>query len=186
MSTSPTTNGLTIDHPSTPPHALNPSKVPTVNDQESTHTLTPPNSISHTNNNEKASTPFYAVPATQSESKQEINIYEHDVEAGNLSLANTKTKNTIRDIRSHNDNAVWPGQIALKRKKKLMRKERGKQALCGWMAGMPKKTQVWIKILIAAVVIGAAIGIGIGVSKAVGGGVWKNKNSSNAPINVGS
>ena len=63
-----------------------------------------------------------------------------------------------------------------------MRKERGKQALCGWMAGMPKKTQMWIKISIALLVIGAAIGIGIGVSKAVGGGVWRDKSTSNAPL----
>jgi len=70
----------------------------------------------------------------------------------------------------------------MKRKKKMMRKERGRQALCGWMAGMPKKTQIWIKIGIALLVIGAAIGIGVGVSRAVGGGIWKNKNDSNSPI----
>lgn len=54
--------------------------------------------------------------------------------------------------------------------------------LCGCMAGMDKKKALWIKVLIAFVVVGAAIGVGVGISRAVGGGVWKNKNTSNAPI----
>lgn len=171
-------NVLTINRPSASRQASGQSiNLTATNDIESAHTLTPSQSLTQTNE-KLTNAPFYKAP-TQSESRQNINSYDTDVEA---CLSPQKTKNTLGDIRSNNDTAVWPGQQALKRKKKMMRKERGKQALCGWMAGMPKKTQIWIKIGIALLVVGAAIGIGVGVSKAVGGGIWKNKESSNAPI----
>jgi len=171
-------NVLTINRPSASRQPSGQSvSLTTTNEVDSVHTLTPSQSLTQTNE-KLASSPFYKAP-TQSESKQKINSYETDVEA---CLSPQKTKNTLGDIRSNNDNAVWPGQQAMKRKKKMMRKERGRQALCGWMAGMPKKTQIWIKIGIALLVIGAAIGIGVGVSRAVGGGIWKNKNDSNSPI----
>ena len=171
-------NGLTIDRPSASRQTSSqPINLTVTNDIESSHSLTPAQSLTQTNE-KLTSAPFYKSPA-HSESKQQINSYETDVEA---CLTPQKTKNTLGDIRSNNDNAVWPGQQALKRKKKMMRKERGKQALCGWMAGMPKKTQIWIKVLIALLVIGAAVGVGVGVSRAVGGGIWKNKNDSNVPI----
>lgn len=48
---------------------------------------------------------------------------------------------------------------------------------CSPLRGLSKNQKLWAKIIIALVVIGAAVGIGIGISKAVGAGVWKNANS---------
>jgi len=172
----------------------------TIDDVESSHSLTP----THTHHNEKMSSdretspfsPFYdpsptrySLEALKSESKQNINIintsYDTDIEA---CLSHQKTGASGQGGLLKNKNrqdvecSVWPGQKQMKRKKKMMRKERGKHNICGCMAGMPKKTQIWIKVLMALLVIGGAIGIGIGVSKAVGGGIWKNTSSPNSPI----
>jgi hypothetical protein len=70
----------------------------------------------------------------------------------------------------------------MERKKKAMRIQRGKGAFCGCMAGLDKKTKIWVKILILLLVVGIVVGVGVGVSRAVGGGVWKNQQSSNSPI----
>lgn len=48
---------------------------------------------------------------------------------------------------------------------------------CSPLRKLNKKQKIWVKILIAMIIVGAAIGIGVGVSKAVGAGVWKNINS---------
>lgn len=73
---------------------------------------------------------------------------------------------------------VWPGQHALKMKKKAMRKNKG----CACWGGLSKRARVWIKIGVAVLVVGTAVGVGLGVSKAVGGGVWKGEDNTNAPI----
>ena len=66
--------------------------------------------------------------------------------------------------------------------KKAMRKQKGKHLMCcGWMAGLDRKTKIWVKVLIALLVVGAAVGVGVGISRAVGGGVWK-KGNDNTPI----
>lgn len=80
------------------------------------------------------------------------------------------------------DRSVWPGQREMKLKKKAMRRAKGKYMLCGCMAKLDKKTRMWVKVLIALIVVGAAVGVGLGISRAVGGGVWKNKHSSNSAI----
>ena len=77
---------------------------------------------------------------------------------------------------------VWPGQRAMKMKKKAMRREKAKYMMCGCMAGLDKRTKIWVKVLIALVVVGLAVGVGVGVSRAVGGGVWKNSTNANSPI----
>jgi hypothetical protein len=37
---------------------------------------------------------------------------------------------------------------------------------------------MWAKIIIALLVIGAAVGLGVGISRAVGGGVWAGDGRS--------
>ena len=50
----------------------------------------------------------------------------------------------------------------------------------GWtmLGGFEKRQRFWIKIAIAAVVVGAMVGIAIGITKAVGGGVFKSPDST--------
>lgn len=45
---------------------------------------------------------------------------------------------------------------------------------------LSKKQKLLVKILIAFIVIGAAVGLGIGIAKATGTGIWKNDNSQSA------
>lgn len=44
--------------------------------------------------------------------------------------------------------------------------------------GLTKKQRLVVKILIAIVVIGGMVGIGLGISKAVGGGIWKSDSQT--------
>lgn len=62
----------------------------------------------------------------------------------------------------------------MKQKEKEMKIARRQNGMCGCMAGYSKRTRMIIKVLIALLVIGAAVGVGVGISKAVGGSTWKN------------
>ncbi|KFY45309.1 hypothetical protein V494_01011, partial [Pseudogymnoascus sp. VKM F-4513 (FW-928)] len=70
---------------------------------------------------------------------------------------------------SNKECTVWPGQKALK-EAKLAEKRRTE---C-WnpMRGLDKRTKFWVKIAIAAVIVGLAVAVGLGITKAVHGGVW--------------
>ncbi|KAK2732447.1 hypothetical protein FQN55_004106 [Onygenales sp. PD_40] len=45
-----------------------------------------------------------------------------------------------------------------------------------WLGHLTKKQRFAVKALIAVVIVGTMVGIGLGVTKAVGGGVWKSEN----------
>jgi hypothetical protein len=49
---------------------------------------------------------------------------------------------------------------------------------CYCMSNLPKRQKLMIKLLIALVIVGAMVGIGVGISLRVGGGVYKNENST--------
>ena len=191
-----TTNVLTITRPSNARQNSSQSVeiLSTIEDVNSTHSLSP----TRTAHNEKSLegensllTPIYnpaptrsSFEAQKSESKQHINVinsaYDTDVEA----LTPYATKTGLFKSKSGNPECtVWPGQNAMKMKKKAMRRERNKHNLCGCLSGLDKRTRIWIRVLIALLVVGTAVGVGVGVSKAVGGGIWKSGNNSNAPLN---
>jgi hypothetical protein len=44
------------------------------------------------------------------------------------------------------------------------------------LRGLTKRQRLAVKLLIAFVVVGGMVGIGLGISKAVGGGFWSSKN----------
>jgi len=191
-----TTNILTITRPSNSRQPSNQSIeiLSTIEDVDSTHSLSPTRTSHNEKSLERESSPFspfynpaptrYSLEAQKSESKQNINVinspYDTDVEA--LTPQATKNACLLKSKSGNPECAVWPGQNAMRKKKKAMRKERNKHNGCGCMAGLNKRTKTWVNVLIALVLIGTAIGVGVGVSKAVGGGVWKGLKSSNAPI----
>lgn len=115
------------------------------------------------------------------------NSYETDLETGLEQLKATRSgggSNLLKENQRRStsqDCTVWPGRAALKKKKKEMKRQEKRKGVCGCMAGLSKRTKIWVKILILCVVVGVVTGVGIGISKAVGGGVWKN-GSHNAPI----
>ncbi|MCJ1306447.1 hypothetical protein MMC25_000089 [Agyrium rufum] len=67
---------------------------------------------------------------------------------------------------------VWPGPKQLMQRSREMQRAR----VCHPLRNLTQKQRLWAKILIALIIIGAAVAIGVGISKAVGGGVWKNNN----------
>lgn len=162
--------GLSI--PSRPQQPLD-----TIEDVDSVLTLTP----TRTRNSSPLS-PFYdhhspaplSQQPTKADSKSHLSTYESDLEAGlsetktfggtsGLALAQKKTSGTNQEC------TVWPGQKALK-EAKLAEKRRTE---C-WnpMRGLEARTKFWAKIAIGAVIVGLAVGVGLGITKAVHGGVW--------------
>lgn len=197
----PVANVLTISCPSP---SRSPSGVlPSVEDVDSTHSLTP----THTMRNEKSFdreqspfSPFYnptptrhSLEKAKSESTRNINIistpYDTDIES--QSLAPQKTTNTCNGkisllkskSRGDLECQMWPGQSELKKKKKDMRKARGNDLMCcGCLAGMDQKKKIYMKVVIILVVIGTVIGVSVGVTKAVGGGVFRSNHNPSAPL----
>jgi hypothetical protein len=192
----PTTNVLTINRPVNTRQASNQciEVLSTIEDVDSTHSLSPTQTSHNEKSLERETSPLspfynpaptrYSLEAQKSESKQNINIinaaYDTDVEA--LTPYTTNNAGLFTKRSGNPECTVWPGQNAMKMKKKAMRRERSKHMLCGCMASLDKRTRIWIKVVIAVLVIGTAIGVGVGVSKAVGGGVWKSSTNANAPI----
>jgi hypothetical protein len=156
--------------------------LPTIEDVDSTHSLTPTLTPSARRSNDERETspfsPFYSHPTTRrsleaqkSESKQSINVYESDLEAG-LSDSKTNVLHTRTTSRSAKDCTVWPGQRALREQKRAARQQNG----CNPMRNLSKKTRIWVKIVFGLLIIGLAVGIGVGISKAVGGSVWRSSS----------
>jgi hypothetical protein len=194
-------NGLTLAWPAVTRQSSSQSidLLTPIEDAQSNNSLTPASSNTNEKVNPKVSpfSPFYnpspsrrSLEAQRIESRQSIIAmpppYDADVEAG-VALPPIAASSSKTGLMKHKNQVsvsctMWPDQQAMKLKKKEMRKAKAKYMLCGWMAGYNRATRIWIKILIAVVVIGAAVGVGVGISRATGGGVWKNQQNSNSPI----
>ena len=119
--------------------------------------------------------PFYSHPTTRtsfeqhkSESKVNIKIYEKDLEAGT-----PRVRQSVEPSRSNVDCTIWPGTHQLLEKSIATKKSRSYSPF----RALSRKQKLCVKLFIAFIIVGAAVGIGIGVSKAVGSGVWKSINS---------
>lgn len=79
---------------------------------------------------------------------------------------------------------MWPTKQTLRNKDKAERAKRRESRACGcnsvnaWWSSMTKKQRLWFKILVAAFIVAVACGLGIGISKAVGAGVFAGKGQS--------
>jgi hypothetical protein len=145
--------------------------------------------------------PFYSpsptrlsLDAQKSESRRGITpidtaaaAYNADLEAGSTpptsasSLGPSPLKGRAEKVENQNLHcAVWPSPRALRLKRKTMRREKARYMLCGWTAGMSGRTRALIKVAMAMLLVGAAVGVAIGISKAVGGGVWRSSEATNA------
>ncbi|MCJ1467411.1 hypothetical protein MMC07_006035 [Pseudocyphellaria aurata] len=119
--------------------------------------------------------PFYLHPTTrtsleqhQSESKVHIRVHEQDLEAGSSIFPSSEVS------RNHKEHAVWPCNNQKYKNSSMKDMRKGG---CGPLRRLSRKQRLVAKLLIGLIVVGAAVGIGIGISKAVGAGVWKNANS---------
>ena len=114
-------------------------------------------------------------------SKTNLNINIKDLEAQTpLSNATSRTQMSGKSPKVSVDGrvkecTVWPSKTTL-REKALLAKKHG-PIKTRWNR-LSKKQRLWIKILIAMLIIGAAVGIGVGITKAVGGGVFASQGNS--------
>ncbi|QSZ29600.1 hypothetical protein DSL72_004116 [Monilinia vaccinii-corymbosi] len=188
-------NVLTLHRPSPSRAQSNHSVLSTIEDVDSNHSLSPSQTRQEksglSSQETSAFSPFYnpnptrySLDAQKSSSKQNIAIYDTDVEASLTPQPTTKSGGALTKAKTGatQECSVWPGQQQMRRKKKAMKHERISAGICGCMAGFDSKTRVWIKILIALVVIALAVGVGVGISRAVGGGVWRSSQSTNTAI----
>jgi hypothetical protein len=158
----------------------------TIEDINSTHSMTPP----ATAHNEKfpniPSSPYYNHNSQATESKQNITVvhssFDQDLEAQTLTQTKTEASQSKTDLLKKkcttNVDPAWPGRDQLIMRKKQLKREK---ACCGWWAGMSSKKRTTIKVLIFLVVVAVATGLGLGISKALNTGAW-TKNGANTPI----
>lgn len=150
-------------------------------DAKSSLTLTPVDTAPNEEYDSTSTHPFsafYCHPTTRTsfeqlkyESNVRIQVHETDLEAGH-------SRKPLEPSRKGKECTVKARGNALKRKGNLPMRDRNR-----WnpMRKLDKRQKLWAKIFIALLIVGAAVGIGIGISKAVGGGVWKSANEQ-API----
>lgn len=167
---------LTIERPSPAGRRMD----RTDDDVESTSPVTP---ISSRRPHDQSSpySPFYdhsdapatlSLQETNTPKKSHLTVYESDIEA---CLTETKSS-MLSKKKTTNQCTVWPGQKALMDAKRV---ERRRGECWNPMRGLDKRTKLWLKVLIAALIVGIAVAVGLGISKAVGGGIWKQDNASN-------
>jgi len=150
-----------------------------IEDGKSSLTLTPVDTAPNEEYDPTSSHPFsafYCHPTTRTsfeqlkyESNVRVQVHETDLEAGH-SRRSLEPPGKSRTVKA--------GRNALKRKGNPLMCDRNR-----WnpMRKLNKRQKLWAKIFIALLIVGAAVGFGIGISKAVGGGVWKSTNEQ-API----
>ncbi|ORY71973.1 uncharacterized protein BCR38DRAFT_404994 [Pseudomassariella vexata] len=131
-----------------------------------------------TTSNEKGSTaPSIELQRTSTvsspSSATRLDPFDNDIEAMMpTSCENLNSKSPSCPSRSNKDCTVWPGQDHWKKKAKAAKL---KNRSCQCMARLNKRNRIMAKILIAFLIIGAAVGVGLGISKSVGAGIWKPK-----------
>ncbi|KAF1953986.1 hypothetical protein CC80DRAFT_568491 [Byssothecium circinans] len=106
------------------------------------------------------------------QSKTHLHVSERDLEAASVPLSAATTQNPKVSVDGRvKECTMWPSRQTILEKKKMSQRQKG----CNLFRSLNSKQRLWAKILIAALVVAAAVGLGIGISKAVGGGVWKSK-----------
>lgn len=182
------TNVLTISRPSPARQASNQSinVMSTIEDIDSTHSMTPPATAINEKFPTVTSSPYYNHRTQASESKQNINVvhtsFDHDLEAQTLTQQKTEASQSktglLKKKCTTNIDPAWPGRDQLKMRKKQMKREK---ACCGWWVGMDSKKKTLVKVLIFLVIVALATGLGIGISRALDTGAW-TKSGANTPI----
>ncbi|KAM3414659.1 hypothetical protein BST61_g9818 [Cercospora zeina] len=143
--------------------------------------------------------PFYTHPpasheAIPSEKKSHLNVYEKDLETGNDAPLTPSTDEAHPfskriGVEQHNtEDAMWPSKQALKQKylaeKQQRRQKNGIKILMPvrerW-ATLSKRNKLIAKLLLGLFIIGMAVGLGVGISKAVQGSYYV-KDGSSKPI----
>lgn len=111
-----------------------------------------------------------ASSAPQSKTHLEVDV--RDLEAGSVPLSAATTQNPKISVDGRvKECTMWPSRQTIMERKKMDKRARG----CKQFRSLNSKQRLWVKILIAALVVAAAVGLGVGISRAVGGGIWRGK-----------
>lgn len=114
-----------------------------------------------------------APSATPSKTHLEVTI--HDLESGvPLSVASTQQAPKVSVDGRVKECTMWPSRQAVMDKRKSYQRKRG----CAFFRNLTNKQRMWAKIIIALLVVAAAVGLGVGISRAVGGGVWAGQGKN--------
>ncbi|KAH7391844.1 hypothetical protein BKA66DRAFT_413193 [Pyrenochaeta sp. MPI-SDFR-AT-0127] len=184
-SSAPITFGATVERansPSAPPPAL---RSPPSNDSTMSSASAeaakkewaadPTNPYSAFYKHPEARRSLDANSAPQSKTHLGVAAYDRDVEAGvPLSTASTQQQSKISVDGRVKECTMWPSRQAVMDKRKTAQRTRG----CAFFRNLTSKQRLWAKIIIALLVVAAAVGLGVGISRAVGGGVWAGQGKS--------
>ena len=130
---------------------------------------------------------FYSHPRTRtsfeqakSESNLHLPLYNHDIESGSR-ITHASVADGMPGPLSHvhKDDKMWP---CSRQKEATLLEKQQERTRCAPYSRLSKKQKFWVQAVVALIVIGAFTGLGLGISKAVGGGVFKNSHNSSAPI----
>lgn len=106
--------------------------------------------------------------------KTHLDVAVHDLETGvPLSVASTQQPKGSIDGRVK-ECTMWPSRQAVMDKRKSYQRKRG----AAFFRNLTNKQRMWAKIIIALLVVAAAVGLGVGITRAVGGGVWAGDGKS--------
>ncbi|KAL8773160.1 MAG: hypothetical protein Q9209_001836 [Squamulea sp. 1 TL-2023] len=180
---SPDTSNLSLPTQQSPHHHN------TYNNNPSTISLPTPSPNTEAETYDPTSTnpfsPFYS-HARASESRSRVHIRTStaddplDLEKGN------QTGITISAVPStasaappnNNNNSQHRSQLTkCQNKQSLLCRSEAKKAQ-GWWRNLSKRQKVLVHVLIALLFVGAVTGLGLGVSKAMGTGIWKTDSAS--------
>ncbi|KAI0398291.1 hypothetical protein F5Y17DRAFT_149102 [Xylariaceae sp. FL0594] len=80
---------------------------------------------------------------------------------------------SMGEKRSDQDSRVWPDQAHWKKKAlEAKRKNRSCQCLARYTSRLSKRTRIALQIALALFILGAAVGVGFGISKPLGASIW--------------
>jgi hypothetical protein len=178
-----TTSILTITRPTTERPSSR-SNLYSIEDVDSTHTLSSATTLTSGELPPSRScplSPFYVHPITRNSIAVMASEYmtshpdETDLEA---LTAKPKIAASCNKTTTNTHCTVWPDQKAWKDKEEVKRKTRN----CQICSRYGRPTQIAFRICIGLVILGLVLGVGLGVSKAVGGGVWKDRENPQSAV----
>ena len=113
--------------------------------------------------------------ASSPSSRNYANPFDTDIEA--IVTSSSEQQLARKSLRcskmATQDCEMWPGKDHWKRKAKAAKMKRS----CNCLAHLSKRNRIIVKLLIGLLVIGIAVGVGLGISKPLGAGIWHPKDS---------
>ena len=107
-------------------------------------------------------------------SSHHANPFDTDIEAI-ITTTDTCNRKSTECTKGGPDCQVWPGRDHWRRKAKAAKMSRHN---CNCLAHMSKRNRIIVKILIGLFIVGIAVGVGLGISKPLGAGIWRSETQN--------